>query len=102
MKKLGELKVGDVIYLIEMSDDTNCILDISSHIVTEICETKYGIIIRWEGGTCPLLTSEFNFEMETAFYCHKICSDREYLLKYIEDEKRQIVARYDRILNELV
>lgn len=106
MKTLGELRVGDGFYLIYYSGEGNCILSVRKHVVSVITEVKIGEIIKWTDqngyvrGT-SITKEDYGKYICKAFYECKLCSDKDFVLDFIENDKNRQMDKYNKILKEL-
>jgi len=106
MKTLGEVKVGDEFYLIYYSTEGNCLLNVRKYTVSIINEIQIGKIIKWIDNAgnirgTTISKEKYNDVMDNAFYECKICLDKEFVLKFIEDDKNDQIEKYKKMLKLL-
>ena len=104
MKTLGELKVGDLFYLLHY-DGGYCEL-IEEHMVGLITEIRIGHIIKWlddEGYVhgFTLETNENDKEDCTAAYCTIACASKERAKQLLNNDYKRFIEKYNKNIKVL-
>lgn len=104
MKTLGELRVGDPMYLIDW--DGGFIDDVNQYTVGVIVEIAIGEVIKYidESGSLRAFTLEkekYDMFETPAYYCGSVCSDREFLMGLLNKDKAKFEKRHNNILNKV-
>ena len=105
--KLGELKSEDNFYIIHWEGGHIGYID--KCIVEDTLDIKIGKIIHYryindvyqdiKGLTLEF--NEYNNNIASSYYLCQICSDKETLINKINEDKEEVLNRYNDILNNL-
>ena len=103
VKTLGELKIGDIFYLIHWQGDH--ISSIESKVVDSTLDIKIGRIIHYDtdkenktGLGLTLKTNELNENVIDYHYHMHVCSDKNVLYEIIENDKEEFMYNYQQML----
>lgn len=103
MKTLGELKAGDIFYLINW--EGGHISSIETKIVDSTLDIKIGRIIHYDtdkknktGLGFTIETNEFNESIIDSLYQTQVCSDKDVLYEVIENDKDEFIYNYQQML----
>ena len=104
MKTLGELRVGDIFYLLHY--DCGYYELIEEHLVGLITEIKIGSIIKWldEEGYIQGFTleeKEYDKEYCTAAYCTIACANKEIAKQLLDNDYRRFMDKYNKNMKVL-
>ena len=104
MKTLGELRVGDIFYIINW--EAGYINSIHEYIVSIITEIQIGIIIKWidKNRDMHARTIEKNEDNSiecTSAYCESICSDKGKIKELLNKDHQRFIERYNKNLEIL-
>lgn len=103
VKTLGELKTGDIFYIINWRGDH--ISSIDTKVVDSTLDIKIGRIIHYDtdkknktGLGFTLKTDEFNESVIDYHDGMQICSDKDVLYEVIENDKEEFMYNYQQML----
>lgn len=105
--KLGELKTGDIFYIIHW--EGGYIGHINTCIVKDFLPIKLGRIIHYTitdetDDTVHGVTLEFNEyenEIAQAYYVTQMCSNKELLINLLKNDKEKFIERQNIILRKI-
>ena len=109
MKKLilGELDKGDTFYLVKY--DGNYISSIETKTVDSILNIKIGRIVHYDTDIKNKTSLGFTIENNKfgktiipVFYEMKVCSNKEDVLKLLEEDKEKFINNYNEMLASII
>ncbi len=103
IKTLGELKIGDIFYLVNY--EGGHISSIETKTVDSTLDIKTGRIVHYdtdtENNTClgfKIKKEEFGETIISAYFETMVCSDKNVLYEMIENDKEEFLYNYKQML----